>query len=85
MIRADDFEKQIGLRREGGKLLDPRGENPVAVVGGELSPRAVREAAKARALEALKDYRAAGATKPDVWRLALSVLDTDDTTEEKDR
>jgi hypothetical protein len=80
VIRADDFERQFGLRREHGKLVDPRPQNAVEVM--ELSPRAIRDAAKQRALAALKDYRAAGATKPDIWRLALSVLD--DTTEGKD-
>jgi hypothetical protein len=78
---ADDFERRIGLRREGGRLVDPRPQNAVEVLGGELSPRAIRDAAKQRALAALRDYRNAGATRPDVWRVALSVLD--DTTEAK--
>jgi hypothetical protein len=75
VIRADDFERQFGLRRERGKLVDPRPQNDVEVIGGELAPRAVLAAAKARAEAAMRDYRNAGATKPDVWRLALSVLD----------
>jgi hypothetical protein len=70
-LPADELERRLGLRREGGRLL--RDGEPAGVADGASAPADARAAAKARVTAAARDLLSVG-TPSDAWEAIRDAL-----------